>query len=69
MSQGQRDRSAEFLGPKKKKQPTSALCRVIGKPSFTDLFSSLGTVNHRLESESVKWSAMRQLFHKILPTY
>lgn len=54
-----------FLGPRKKKQPISALCRVIGRPSFTDLFFSLGTINDRLESKYVKWSAIRQLFHKI----
>lgn len=55
-----------FLAPKKQKQPTSVLCRVIGKPRFTDLFSSLGTVNDRLKSEYVKWGALRQIFHEIL---
>lgn len=51
--EGHSHRNAVFLHPMKGNKPTSALYRIIGKPSLTNLFSSLGTVNARLESEYV----------------
>jgi len=53
-----------FWVPRKSNNPHPP-CRVIGKPSFADHFSSLDTVNDRLESKYVKWNVIRQLFHKI----
>lgn len=53
----------------REEEHASALHRVIGKPGFTDLFSSLGTVYDRLENKYFKLSAIRQLFHNVFPTY
>lgn len=46
--------NAVCLGPRERKQLSSALRTGGGKPTFIDRFSSFGTINSRLESKYVE---------------